>query len=508
MSVTSVPVLVVRGLVKKFPEVVALRGVDFELNKGEIHAIVGQNGAGKSTFVKVLNGIHKPDGGTIIVEGNEVSIKSPSDAKKYGLTLIHQEVMVIPNLTIAENIFISKLKLRGFLKSSEIYDEAKKYLEIVGLGKDPGTKVKELRVVEQQLVQFARALAEDAKIICVDELTSALNPLETRHVFDVMREFKKRGKSFIFITHRVEEVFQVADRVTVLRDGSKVMTKEVSSTTPSEVVNAMVGKSLEEIYVYREKKTYTETEKEPLLRVIDLSTAPSSPVETSLKNISFELYEGEILGVVGLLGAGKTELGKALIGMEKIVSGKIVLNGKEIRIKNPADALKHGIVYLPEDRRKEGIIPQLSLSDNILIPPPTLMRISFAKLIRRVNLEQEVAKKWLKSLNIVAPSIRFKADYLSGGNKQKVVIAKALETRAKILIFDEPTFGIDIGAKAEIRRIISNLTNMGLSIILLTSDIDEALSLSDRIMVLSNGKVVATLINKNLSRDSIINLLR
>lgn len=502
------PILEVKNLVKKFPEVIALKGIDFDLRKREIHAIVGQNGAGKSTFVKVLNGIYKPDEGTIIIDGKKVYIKSASDAKKYGLTLIHQEVMVIPNLTIAENIHISKLKFAKRVNINELADNAKKYLEIVGLSVDPKTKVKELRVVEQQLVQFARALAEDAKIICVDELTSALNPIETKHILDVMQELKKNEKSFIFITHRVEEVFQVADRVTVLRDGMKVLTKDIPQTSISEIVSAMVGRRIEEIYIYRQKKLKSEVSEKPVLRVSNLSTSPSRPTETPLKNISFDLYKGEILGIVGLLGAGKTELGKALIGLQKIVSGKIILENKEIHVKSPVDALRYGIFYLPEDRRREGVITSLHISDNIVIPPATLMKISIVRLIRRLGIEHEIARKWVKDLNIVTPSIKFKVEYLSGGNKQKVVIAKALETQAKILIFDEPTFGIDIGAKAEIRKIINDLAEAGLSIILLTSDIDEALSLSDRIMVLSNGRAVATLLNKDLKRDDVINLLR
>lgn len=502
-------VLSVKNLVKRFPGTIALKGVDFDLYVREIHALVGQNGAGKSTLVKVLNGVYRPDEGSIAINGREVSIKNPSDARRYGLTLIHQEVMVIPNLSIAENIFISRFRLRERLRYSDIIERAKEYLEIVGLNKDPRTKVRELRVVEQQLVQFARALAEEAQIICVDELTSALNPLEAKHVFSVMEEFKKKGKSFIFITHRIEEVFEVSDRVSVLREGVKVLTERTASITPSEIVKAMIGRSLEEVYVSREKKFLSREETQPILRIINLSTTPLSPAETPLKNISFDLYEGEILGVVGLLGAGKTELGKALVGLKKISSGKILLRGREIRVKSPVDALRHGIVYLPEDRGREGIIPTLSLSDNIMISPSALARLSLGRFVRRFGLEKMIARRWVENLRIVAPSIDFKADHLSGGNKQKVLIARALETQAKILVFDEPTFGVDIGAKAEIRRIIGRLSDMGLSIILLTSDIDEALSLSDRIIVLSDGRVIATLDNsRELKRDTIISMLR
>ncbi len=434
-----------------------------------------------------------------------MEIRNSGDAKKYGITLIHQETMTIPNLSIAENIFISRLKIARYLDIDKLVEEAKKYLEIVGINKDPKTKVKELRVAEQQLVQFARALAEDARIICVDELTSALNPLEVKHVFDVMREFKDKGKSFIFITHRINEVFSIADRITVFRDGFKVLTKNVFDTNPDEVVKAMVGRSMEELYVVKEKKL-EKTVEEPILKVVNLTTAPVSYSETPLKNISFELYENEILGVVGLLGAGKTELGKALIGMQKIISGEIYMHGKRVKIRNPIEARKYGIVYLPEDRKKEGVVAPLSVADNILIS--VLARKSVLSYIREKQ-KNDIASKWVKELGIVTPSTKSKVINLSGGNQQKVIIARSLEANAKIFIFDEPTFGIDIGAKAEIRRLIKNLVEerKGIAIILLTSDVDEALSLSDKIMILRNGEMVRILPNINLDRDHIVNLL-
>jgi len=497
-------VLSTRRLVKRFPGVIALKGIDFDLREGEVHAIVGQNGAGKSTFVKVLNGIFKADEGEIFVYGKKIEIREPRDAKKYGITLIHQDVMVIPNLSVAENIFISHFKLNKGIDKKYLIDEAKKYLELVGLRVNPTTKVKDLRVVEQQLIQFARALAENSSIICVDELTSALNPLETKRVFSIIEELKKE-KSFIFITHRIEEVFQIADRVTVLRDGIKIFTKSIMETSSNEVVSAMLGRDPGELYV-RKKRSQEIYSSKPILRVINLTTAPSKAAEVQLKDISFDLYRGEILGVTGLLGAGKSELGQALVGMQKIVSGKIILEDREIIIKNPNNAMRYGIFYLPEDRRKLGVVSLLNIAENIVLPKA--IDISKLGILRNIRIENKIAETWIRMLNISTPSIKFRVGNLSGGTQQKVIVAKALELRPRILIFDEPTFGIDIGTKAEIRRIISNLPLQGLSIILLSSDIDEVLSLSDRVIVLSGGRIVKLMNNINLKREDIIELLR
>jgi ribose transport system ATP-binding protein len=412
--------------------------------------------------------------------------------------------MVIPNLSIAENIFISYFRLSKGVDKKYLIDEAKKYLELVGLKVNPSTKVKDLRIVEQQLIQFARALAENAKIICVDELTSALSPLETKHIFDLMRELKKE-KSFIFITHRIEEVFQIADRVTVLREGMKILTKYITETSLNEVVSAMLGRDPGELYVYK-KRNQEIYHSNPILKVVNLTTIPSKASEVQLKNISFDLYKGEILGVTGLLGAGKSELGQALVGMQKIASGKIILEGREIKIKSPKDAKNYGIFYLPEDRRRLGIISLLNIAENIVLPKA--IDISKLGILRDIEIENKIADIWIKKLSIYTPSIKFKVGNLSGGNQQKIIVAKALELRPKILIFDEPTFGIDIGTKAEVRKIISSLPLQGFSIILLSSDVDEVLSLSDRIMVLSGGRIVKIMDNINLKREDVIELLR
>ncbi len=501
-------VLETRNIVKRFPGVVALKGIDFNLYKGEVHALVGQNGAGKSTFVKILNGIYVADEGDIIINGKKTIIKKPIDAKRNGITLVHQEVTLIPYLSVAENIYLAKLP---FLKhpvkivdKKELEKFAKEYMDVLGLKIDPWIKVKELSVGEQQLVQIARALAENANIICLDEPTSALTPAEVDRLFDIIRDLKDKGKSIIFITHHIDEVFKIADRVTILRDGVKIATLEVNKTSPLEVVKLMLGREPSKFYITKEKITEKKHE-EPILMVRNLFTEPEKIRGVWLRNISFDLYRGEILGVAGLLGAGKTELGKALIGIEKIVSGEIFVEGRKVHIRNPIDALRHGIYYLPENRRVEGLVLTLTIRENIILS--ALSRVTKALGIRDLKLEKEIAAKWIKKLNIVTPSTETKAMNLSGGNQQKVVIAKALEAKPKILIFDEPTMGIDIGTKVEIRRIISDLSKQGLSIILMSSDIDEILALSDRILVLYKGSQVALLPNKDLTRDKIMDLM-
>lgn len=506
-KLSSEIVLSAKGIVKEFPGVVALKGVDFDLRQSEIHSVVGQNGAGKSTLVKILSGVYTPTRGEIFVRGVRVRIRNVRDAKKLGITLVHQEATLVPNLSVAENMALALYGVRGTVfaraKEKELLELARNYLELVKLRIDPRSKVRDLGAGERQLVQIARAIAENADIICLDEPTSPLTSMEVKVLFEIMEELRKKGKSMVFITHRVEEVFQIANRVTVLRDGVKVFTEDVSKTSPYEVIKHMLGKELEEFYPPRvEAKSLSRTL--PRLRVVSLTTA-SDGKGVKLEGVSFDVYPGEILGVVGLLGSGKTELGKALVGAQRIVSGEIYVNGVKATIKSPVDALKLGIFYVPEDRRREGLVTQLTISDNIVLPK--VFKTSSMSLIRQAQVERSIAGRWIKSLRIVPSDPSFKVANLSGGNQQKVVIAKSLETGAKILILDEPTFGIDIGTKVEIRKLIRSLASEGYSIVLLTSDVDEALALSDRILVIASGRVTNVMENRNLSREILISML-
>lgn len=501
-------ILYAKNITKKFPGVIALKNVNFDLNEGEIHAIVGQNGAGKTTFLRIINGILQPDEGEIYIQGRKVLLRNPLDAKRLGIVLVHQEATLLPNLSIAENIFIdTEMPFKKFtvVKRDQLIDEVRKYLEYVGIKRDPSTKVKELRAAERQLVQIARIIAEEGtKIICMDEPTSALTRGEIIHLFDLMRDLKRRGKSIIFVTHKIEEVFEIADRVTVLREGTKIATLFTNETSPKELVRLMIGKSIEDIYVYREERESIKQEV-PILSVKHLYTIPLAPTETALKDISFDLFKGEILGITGLLGSGKTELGKTLIGMGKIIRGEIYLYGRKVKIHNPSHARKLGIVYLPEDRLKEGLILNMTIRDNIVLP--SITKLSIFRVVRRLALERKIAIKYIDMLNIIPSSPMVRVDALSGGNKQKVVIAKFIETSPRVFIFDEPTFGIDIGAKAEVRRLITMLADKGHGILLLSSDIDEVLSLSDRILILKDGMMMGIYHKKELNREKLIEIL-
>lgn len=501
----SEPVLYIKNVTKRFPGVVALKGVDFDLYTGEIHAIVGQNGAGKSTFVKILNGIYTPESGEIYLNGKKVRFKSPLDAKSYGITLVSQEIMLVPHLSIAENIYLSRLSFQpdySPISRKQLISFALKYMNEIGLNVDPWLKIKDLSVGEQELVQIARALAENALIICLDEPTSALTPTEVEKLFKVLRELKNSGRSIIYITHYIDEVFRISDRITVLRDGYKIATLKTNESNEKEIINLMLGRKLEEFYV---TKTVSIKKEKPILEVKNLSTRSIKARGISLENINFDLYKGEILGVTGLLGAGKTELGKALIGIESRISGEILLENRKVIIKNPYDALIHGIFYLPEDKRKEGLVNILSVKDNIIMS--SIDNLTNKLDLRIPRKEEEIAKKWIERLKIVTPSIYTKVMNLSGGNQQKVLIARALNMRLKVLIIDEPTTGIDVGTKVEIRKLIKEIAEQGISILLLSSDIDEVLSLSDRIMVLHKGKQVALVNKLEIDRDKLISLM-
>ncbi|MEZ0394103.1 MAG: sugar ABC transporter ATP-binding protein [Desulfurococcaceae archaeon] len=498
-------VLEAKGIVKRFPGVVALKGVDFDLRAGEVHAIVGQNGAGKSTFVKILNGILQPDAGELRVYGKKVTFRGPLDAKRHGITLVHQEIMLIPHLSVAENVFLSRLPFEAghrALDRRRIEQEVAKYLNEVGLNVDPWLKAKDLGVGEQELVQIARALMENAQVICLDEPTRALSAAEVRRLFEVVRRLKEAGRSIVYISHYIDEIFEIADRITVLRDGQKITTVETGKVTKEKVVELMLGRGLREYYVER---TPSAGRGEPVLAVRGLSTRPLRARGIALRGVSFELRRGEVLGVTGLLGAGKSELGKALIGVEPVTSGEIIVMGARVRIRSPSDAAKHGIYYLPEDRLHEGLVGALSVKDNIVLP--SVDRLSRALGFRVDAVERRIVKAWIERLNIVTPSMFTRVLNLSGGNQQKVVVAKLLNARPRVLIIDEPTVGIDVGAKGEIRRILKGMADEGIGVILLSSDVDEVLSLSDKVLVLHRGRQVALVPRAELDRDRLINLM-
>lgn len=500
--------VIAKNIVKKFPGVVALKNVTFDIRKGEIHGLLGQNGAGKSTLVKVIYGVHKPDSGKIYVKGKEVRFSGPADARRHGIVLVNQEITVVPNLTVMENIFLLgrlwKRNIFSKLSYNELREKTEKIIGMLGIDIDPNMKVKDLRAAEKMIVQISAALTMDAEVILLDEPTSPLPPEEVNKLFDVMTQLRERGLGIVFITHRVKEALEICDRITVLRNGVKLGTLEGEDKREDKLVRLMLGIDPNEFYKVRSEATIRKPllSEKPILEIRDLSTIPSSPIDVPLKNINLKVYPNEIHAVVGLVGAGKSELGKTLIGLQPIAKGEIIIKGKRVHIKSPVDALKYRIYYLPEDRKTEGLIPNLHVIANKTI---SSLRV-FTKLLfidheKEYNMAMELAKR----LNIVMPSPYEKVIKLSGGNQQKVLIARGLLAKPEILIFDEPTVGIDIGAKVEIRKAIYELARKEkITVILLTSDPDEALGVADRITVMRNGEIVANFINENLRREDVI----
>lgn len=485
---------------KNFPGVKALSDVSLEVEKGEVHAIVGENGAGKTTLMKILAGIIPKDSGEIYLEGKKIENLNPTLAKKLGIIMIHQELMLYPNLTVAENIFIEHDFNRSFLEIvnyKDIYREAEKILELLGGGIDPYLKVSRLSVGDQQKVEIAKAISQKAKIIIMDEPTSALTFTEITKLFEIINSLKTQNITFLYITHRLDEIFEISDKITVLRDGHKVATLETKKAFPSHIVQLITGRTIETFYPL----SYEFSSQEEIMRVKNLSVSSNF---VKVRDLSLNLYKGEILGITGLLGAGKTEIAKAIWGIEKKESGEIWIENKKVEINSPYDALNLGIGFVPENRRLQGLIGQMNVSQNITLP--SLSDISWWNLIIDQRKEIEIAKNWVSQLKIVTPHLRQKVANLSGGNQQKVVLAKWLSTNPKILIVDEPTRGIDVGAKAEIRKLLIELSKRGISILLFSSEIEEVLNLAHRILILYKGRLQEILPKNRATKEYILSL--
>ncbi|ACK42939.1 ABC transporter related [Dictyoglomus turgidum DSM 6724] len=491
------PILRMEGISKAFPGVQALDRVDFEAYAGEVMALVGENGAGKSTLVKILSGVYKRDSGRIYLEGKRVEIQDPYHAQLLGISTIHQELNVTPNQTVAQNIFLGREIKRkgiwgflGFVDKKEIEERAKKLLERVGANIPPDELVKNLSVAQIQLVEIAKALALKAKIIIMDEPTSALGPEEVEKLFEVIKQLKDQGIAIVFISHRLEEVFRIADRITILRDGKLVGYMSKDEATPDKVIYLMVNRPIGDMF-----KREEGIKGEPILEVRNLSS-------NVVKNVSFTLYKGEILGIAGLVGSGRTELVRLIFGADPKKSGEIFIEGNKVEINSPEDAVKFGIGLVPEDRQNQGLILNMPIRENIGI---TIIK----KLLKLLNFVDKakltkISEEFVRRLNIKTPSVFEKVLYLSGGNQQKVVLSKWLASEPKILILDEPTRGIDVGAKAEIHAIMSQLARSGISIIMISSEMPEVLAMSDRILVMSEGKIVAEVSREEATQEKIM----
>lgn len=476
---STVPLLQVEGLDKSFPGVHALDHVDFDLYEGEVHVLLGENGAGKSTFMKILSGALPKDSGRILLQGREVEISDPHHARQLGIGMVYQELSLISSLTVAENIFVGQLPRRGFLRTiawPEVFTRAEALLSDLGVAINPRARVASLGMAERQLVEIAKVLALNARILLLDEPTSALSEEECTRLFNIIRRLCARGVAIIYVSHRLAEVPQIGQRVTVLRDGKKIGTLPVDQAKEETLISMMVGREITEQYPKVEVPRGPE-----LLRVQDLT------VKGKLHHINLALHAGEILGVFGLVGAGRTELARALFGLHKLDSGEIYVNGRKVTLRSPQEAIAAGLGYLTEDRR-DGLVPLLPIAPNVTLA--SLRRICRLGVLSHA-LEEKEAQRFVDELRIHVPRLDRKVAFLSGGNQQKVALAKWLCSQSKILIFDEPTRGIDVGAKAEVFRLMNELAQQGVGIIMLSSELPEVMAMADRVLVMARGAITA-----------------
>lgn len=484
---------------KSFLAVRALKGVSFDLKGGEVHALLGENGAGKSTLIKVITGAHHPDAGTIEVDGERLTRLTPASAHKLGIACIYQQPALFPDLSVAENIALSlePPKTIGLVRWKNRHEQAKKLLERVGAQIDPDTEVRRLSMPEQQLVEIAKALGAGAKVLIMDEPTASLTQKEVQLLLGVVRDLRAQGVGIIYITHRLEEIFQIADRVTVLRDGESVGTRDVtsgesgSSLTEADLIKLMVGREVSSIY--------PPAENQPGETVLSLKNVRCT--SSGIRDVTFDVRAGEVFGLAGLVGAGRTELARVLFGITPADGGEILLHGKPLHISSPRHAVEQGIAYVPEDRRRHGVILEMPIASNMTMAiHPHFFRGSWLRL----GAERDLASDYIRDLQIKAYGPQAPGGSLSGGNQQKVALARWLATKPKVLILDEPTQGVDVGAKSEIHKIIRRLAAGGLAVIMISSDLPEILGMSDRIAVMRGGTMTGILEGKTMDAQSVM----
>ena len=484
--------LEMRSITKRFPGVVALDKVDFELERGEVHVLLGENGAGKSTLVKMLAGAYRPDEGEILLDGEAASISSATDAQKLGISTIYQEFNLVPQFTVAENIFLGRQPRRfGFVDRRKMREEARKLLDRMKVLVDPDALVSNLGVAQRQMVEIAKALSLNARILIMDEPTASLSGQEVERLFEIVRGLKEEEVAMIFISHHLEEVSEIGDRVTVLRDG-KVVDRVPASTKHSELVRMMVGRSVEAQFPRRRPEVG-----EVLLEVKNLSR------EGVLEDVSFSLRAGEVVGVAGIVGAGRTELARAIFGADPGDAGEVWVEGRRMERGDPREAKRRGMGFVTEDRQGQGIVPPLSVAENLGLA--SLERNTHVGLVSRRE-QRKQARKMIEDLNIRTPGPEQEIRYLSGGNQQKAVIGKWLLADSKVLIMDEPTRGIDVGAKVEIYELMNELTENGAGILMISSDLPEVLGMSDRILVMSGGRITGELSVEEANGENVMEL--
>lgn len=486
-------ILELKGITKIFPGVKALNNVQFQLKKGEVHALMGENGAGKSTFIKVITGVHKAEEGEMFLNGQKVDFKGPKDAQAAGIAAVYQHPTSYPDLSVAENIFMGhEIKKHGMIQWKKMYEEADKLLAQLDADFKSTAEMGTLSVAQQQMVEIAKALSTNAKIIILDEPTAALTNNESEKLYRIVDKLREEEVSIIFISHRFEDMYRLATRVTVFRDSQYIGTYDVDGITNADLIKAMVGREIKDLFPKPEVQIGEE-----LLKVEGLSRTGF------YKNVSFCVHAGEIVGLTGLVGAGRTEVVESICGITRANAGKVYLEGKEIHVRKPSDAMKMGVILLPEDRQRSGLILSWGLGRNVTLP--TMGKYAKSGFTDEKK-EREVSKALLESVDTKAVTIFDPASSLSGGNQQKVVVAKALGQEMKVVIMDEPTKGVDVGAKAEIYQIMGDLAKQGYAIILISSEMPEILGMSDRIVVMCGGKVTGELKRGEATQEKILEL--
>ena len=483
--------LQLKGICKHFPGVQALDNVDLDIRAGEIHALVGENGAGKTTLIKILAGVHSPDCGEIIWKGKPVEIPNPHAAQRLGISVIYQELSLVPGLSVAQNIMLGRLPTAGgFIRSGELNRRVTEVLQNIGFEIPPTALVENLKMAERQMVEIAKALSLEASLVIMDEPTASLTSQEVEQLFAVTRRLKKQGVSVVYISHLLDEIFEIADRVTVLKDGKRVQTADVKNTNKTQLVRWMIGHELREATPISPGQVGRE-----ILRVEGLTR------EGALENITFSVRQGEVVGLAGLVGSGRTELARCIFGLDRIDAGQIYVESQPVRINSPVDALGYGIGFVTEDRKQEGLVMKLSVRSNITLA--CLEAISKLGVLDFAR-ERRMALDLKDKLNIVTPTVEQLVRNLSGGNQQKTVLAKWLARQLKLLIIDEPTVGIDVGARDEIYAIIEALVRQGLAVLMISSDLPEILRMSTHLIVMRDGRIAKDFGDRRPTQDEVM----